>query len=446
VLPEPACAAAEGQLSRYFTGGLWRHGDFVKLWSAETVSQFGTQVSLLALPLVAILVLDSSAFAVAVLGTIEFLPFILFALPAGVWVDRLRRKPILVAGDLGRAVLLASVPVAYFADALTIWQLYVVALGAGVLTIFFDVAYQSYLPSLVSRDELIEGNSKLAATASVSEFAGFSISGWLVQVFSGPFAILVDAVSFVVSAGFLRTIRAPEPPRGAVEQRGSAFSEAVDGMRVVVRDPLLRSLAGVTPLASFGIGMFFATYMIFVTRSLGFNPGVLGVIFGLGGISSLFGAVLAGTFARRYGIGVTMIAGIAMMGISMFFIPIAQGATVVAAGLLIAQQIFGDGMYMVFDINATSLRQAIAPQQVLGRITAFNRMLDLGFTLIGILIGGVIGQTVGLRTALCIGAGAMIVAAAWLFVSPVRNVVAAPAREEPFATALDPTLSHPPIV
>jgi len=431
---------------RFRLEGLWQHPDFVRLWTAQTISVFGSLITGTALPFTAILALDASPIQVALLAASNHVPGLIFALAAGVWVDRLPRRPVMIAADLGRAALLVSIPITYAFDALTIWQLYVVALGAGVLTIFFDVAYQSYLPSLVSRDELIEGNSKLAATASVSEFAGFSISGWLVQVFSGPFAILVDAVSFVVSAGFLRTIRAPEPPRGAVEQRGSAFSEAIDGMRVVVQDPLLRSLAGVTPLASFGIGMFFATYMIFVTRSLGFNPGVLGVIFGLGGISSLFGAVLAGTLARRYGIGVTMITGIAMMGISMFFIPIAQGATVVAAGLLIAQQIFGDGMYMVFDINATSLRQAIAPEQALGRITAFNRMLDLGFTLIGILIGGVIGQTVGLRTALCIGAGAMIVAAAWLFVSPVRNVVAAPAREEPFATALDPTLSHPPIV
>ncbi len=427
--------------------GLWQHPDFVRLWTAQTISVFGSLITGTALPFTAILALDASPLQVAFLAASNHVPGLIFAVAAGVWVDRLPRRPVMIVADLGRAALLVSIPITYAFDALTIWQLYVVALGAGVLTIFFDVAYQSYLPSLVSREELIEGNSKLAATASVSEFAGFSVSGWLVQVFSGPVAILVDAVSFVVSAGFLRTIRAPEPPRGAVEQRQSALTEAVEGMRAVMRDPLLRSLAGVTPLASFGIGMFFATYMIFVTRGLGFNPGVLGVIFGLGGISSLFGAVLAGAFARRYGIGVSMIAGIAMMGISMLFIPIAQGATAVAAGLLIAQQISGDGMYMVFDINATSLRQAIAPEQVLGRVNAFNRMLDLGFTLIGILIGGVIGQTIGLRPALYIGAGAMIAAAAWLFLSPVRHVVAAPPREEePLATALDPTLAHPPIV
>ncbi|MEX2159136.1 MAG: MFS transporter [Dehalococcoidia bacterium] len=374
------------------------------------------------------------------------LPGLVFGLVAGVWVDRLRRLPVMIAADLGRAALLVSIPIAYAFDALRIEQLYAVALAAGVLTIIFDVAYQSYVPTIVSRDELIEGNSKLAATASVSEFAGFSVSGWLVQIFSGPFAILVDAISFVISAVFLRSIRTPEPPPPPQEERAGALAEAVEGMRAVVRDPLLRSLAGATPLAAFGTGMFFATYMIFVTRGLGFHPGVLGVIFGLGGISSLFGAVLAGGAARRFGAGPAMIAGLAMMGISMLFIPIAQGATVIAAGLLIAQQISGDGMFMVFEINATSLRQAIAPERMLGRVNAFNRMLDLGFTLAGILIGGIIGQTAGLRPALYIGAGFMLAGAVWLLASPARSIAMPPAAEEPLATALDPTLPHPPIV
>jgi predicted MFS family arabinose efflux permease len=217
-------------------------------------------------------------------------------------------------------------------------------------------------------------------------------------------------------------------------------------MRAVVRHPLLRSLAIATPLAAFGTGMFFATYMIFVTRGLGFNPGVLGVIFGLGGISSLVGAMAAGPAARRFGSGPAMIAGMTMMGVSMLFIPIARGETALAAGLLIAQQISGDGMFMIADINATSLRQAIAPERMLGRVNAFNRMLDLGFTLAGILIGGAIGQTIGLRPALYIGAGSMLAAGLWLLVSPVRNVLTAPALEEPLSIALDPILPHPPIV
>ncbi len=426
--------------------GLWRHPDFIKLWAGQTISAFGSLITGTALPFTAILALDASPLEVALLAASNHVPGLVFGVAAGVWVDRLRRRPVMIAADLGRAALLISIPITYAFDALTIWQLYAVALGAGGLTIFFDVAYRAYLPTLVSRDELIEGNSKLAATASVSEFAGFSVSGWLVQIFSGPFAVLVDSISFVVSALFLRSIRAPEPAPLPSEERTGALAEAIEGMRAVLRDPLLRAMAGATPLASFGIGMFFATYMIFVTRGLGFHPGVLGVIFGLGGISSLFGAMLAGGFARRFGAGPSMIAGITMMGISMLFIPLAHGATVLAAGLLIAQQISGDGMFMVFDINSTSLRQSIAPEGMLGRVTAFNRMLDLGFTLLGILIGGAIGQTAGLRPALYVGAAMMLAAAVWLFLSPVRRVIAAPLQEEPLATALDPTLPHPPIV
>lgn len=431
---------------RFRLEGLWKHPDFVKLWTAQTISVFGSLITGTALPFTAILVLDASPIEVAVLAAANHVPGLVFALVAGVWVDRLPRRPLMIVADLGRALLLASVPLAYAFDALTIGQLYVVALGAGILTIFFDVAYQSYLPTLVTKDELIEGNSKLAATASISEFAGFSVSGWLVQVFSGPFAVLVDALSFVISAVFLREIRASEPPPALVEDREGALAEAVEGTRTVMRDPILRSLAGVTPLASFGVGMFFATYMIFVTRSLGFQPGLLGVIFGLGGLSSLAGAVLAGPLARRFGVGTAMFAGLAVMGISMLFIPIAYGATVAAAVLLIAQQVTGDGMFMVFEINSTSLRQAVAPEAMLGRVNAFNRMLDLAFTLLGIIIGGLIGQVWALRPALYIGAGALLAAAAWLYFSPARKVAAAPDPETPVTTLLDPALPHPPIV
>jgi predicted MFS family arabinose efflux permease len=295
----------------------------------------------------------------------------------------------------------------------------------------------------VSRDELVEGNSKLAATASVSEFAGFSISGWLVQAFSGPIAVLVDSVSFVFSALFVRSIQKPEPAPPPPETRTGVWAEAKDGLRVVAHDPRLRALAIAEPFNAAGTGMFFATYMIFVTRGLGFEPGVLGVIFGLGGISSLIGATMAGRAARRFGTGPTIIVGIAMMGVSMYFIPLAQGPTAVAAGLLIAQQLFGDGMYMIYDINATSLRQSIAPEEALGRVNAFMRILGLGSVLVGIILGGEIAERVGLRAALTIGASGMIICATLLFFSPIRTVRAAPsAEDEPLLAELE---VYPPI-
>ena len=421
--------------------GLWRHPDFVKLWTGQTISVFGSLITGTALPFTAILVLDASPIEVALLSASNHVPGVIFGLGAGVWVDRLRRRPVMIAADLGRAAILMTIPIAYFLDALTLAQLYAVALGAASLTIFFDVAYQAYLPTLVSRDELVEGNSKLAATASVSEFAGFGVSGWLVQIFSGPAAVLVDSVSFVVSAVFVRSIRTAEPLPPPAETRTGILTEAADGLRAVMRDPTLRALAIAEPFNAAGSGMFFATYMIFVTRGLDFEPGVLGVIFGLGGVSSLVGAMAAGPAARRFGTGATIIAGIAMMGVSMYFIPIAQGATLAAAGLLIAQQLFGDGMYMIFDINATSLRQAIAPERVLGRVTAFMRILGLSSVLAGILIGGTIGETIGLRAALTVGASSMIVCATLLFFSPIRTLRAAHATE-PLVPEIDP---YPPL-
>ena len=191
-------------------GGLWRHPDFLKLWSAETISQFGSQVTGLALPLVAIITLDVSAFEVALLGIIEFAPFILISLPAGVWVDRWPRRPVLIIGDLGRAALLATIPIAYAFDALTISQLYIVGFLFGILTVFFDVAYMSYLPSLVRRDQLVDGNSKLEISRSGAQLAGPALAGVLIQALKAPLAILVDAFSFVASGLFVLRIRKHE--------------------------------------------------------------------------------------------------------------------------------------------------------------------------------------------------------------------------------------------
>ena len=218
-------------------GGLWRHPDFLKLWSAQTISLVGTQISQLAIPLAAILVLDASAFEVAVVGVAEFLPFLLFALPAGVWVDRLPRRPILVIADVGRGVALATIPLFYAFDALTIWQLYAVGFVVGTLTVFFDVAYQSYLPSLVSRDQLVDGNSKLEVSRSAASLAGPGIAGVLVAAITAPYAILVDAISFFVSGGFVAAIRRREPPPERAEER--SMRRELDGGPALPAGPSL---------------------------------------------------------------------------------------------------------------------------------------------------------------------------------------------------------------
>jgi MFS family permease len=228
--------------------GLWQHPDFVRLWAGQTISVFGSLITGTALPFTAILALDASAFEVGLLAASRTVPSLLIGPFAGVWADRLARRPLMIAADLARAVLLATIPLAYAFDALHIEQLYAVAFATGALTMIFDVAYQSYLPSLVTREELIEGNSKLQATSSVAEFGAFSLGGWLVQILSGPLAILIDAVTFVFSALFVRAIRAPEPAVAAVpaEGRPGVGREFVEGLRAVldwelatVGDPLM---------------------------------------------------------------------------------------------------------------------------------------------------------------------------------------------------------------
>ena len=256
-------------------GGLWLHRDFRSLWAAETISVFGTGISQLALPLVAVITLDASAFEVALLGVIEFAPFILISLPAGVWVDRMRRKPILVIADLGRAFLLASIPVAYWLDILTIWQLYVVGFVVGILTVFFDVAYQSYLPSLVARDQLVEGNSKLEISRSAAQLTAPGLSGVLVEAIRAPGTVLVDAISFFLSAIFLFRIRTEEraPQTRAEREAGPGMKEEVkEGLRWVFGNRYLRWIAASTATFNFFGNIIFAVYLVFAVRTLGLRP------------------------------------------------------------------------------------------------------------------------------------------------------------------------------
>ena len=230
-------------------GGLWRHPDFLKLWSSQSISLLGTEISQLAIPLAAILVLDASAFEVAAIGVAEFLPFLLFALPAGVWVDRLRRRPILVIADVGRGLALATIPVFYAFDALTIWQLYVVTFAVGTLTVFFDVAYQSYLPSLVNREQLVDGNSKLEVSRSAASLAGPGIAGVLVAAITAPYAILVDAISFFASGGFIFGIRREEPPPEKAEQP-SMRKELAEGLRYLLGHRYWRPITATVALSN----------------------------------------------------------------------------------------------------------------------------------------------------------------------------------------------------
>jgi len=402
-------------------GALWHSPDFRRLWAAQTVSQFGSEITGLALPLLAILVLGASTFEVAALAVVDWLPFFLFSLPAGVWIDRLPRRPILIAADLGRAAVLGSIPLAYLLDVLTLGQLYLVGLLAGTFTVFFDLSYQSYLPSVVERDELAEGNSKLEVSRSSAQVAGPGLAGVLVSALTAPYAILVDAVSFLGSALFLSRIARPErTPERAHEERAGFRAEIREGLRFVLRHPILRPIVLFVGVSNVFVTMLFAIYLVYAVRELDLDATTIGVIFSLGSVGSLVGALTANRVARRVGIGPGLIAVATTGGLGLLLIPLATGDFVIPF-LVLANVLWGFFVLNYF-VSAISLIQAITPDHLLGRTNASRRFVVQGVIPVGALLGGTLGTVLGLRTTIAIGAIGASVAVLPLLFSPLRAV------------------------
>jgi MFS family permease len=404
-------------------GALRRNANFVNLWGAATVSTFGSLVTRTALPFTAILLLDASPSAISVLRVSELLPGFAFGLIAGAWVDRLSRKPIMIATDLSRALLVAVVPLAAFLGWLGLGHLYVIAALVSVLSVFFDVAYQSFLPSLVKNDELVEANSKLSAAMSVAEASAFSSAGWLIQLLTAPVAMLVDALTFIVSAGLVARIKEPELRAKPIasESRPSIASDVMEGLRAVWRQPILRGMVVAGVAQNLAFGLVGTAFLLYVNQEVGFDPGILGMIFAVGGVSSFLGAMIAGRLPR-YGTGAVMVASLLLAAIGQSFVPLATAANAVGLLFLVGQQIVADSALTVYDINQVSLRQAIAPAHVLGRINASVRVTEIGAVLLGTIVAGYIGETVGLRETLWAGVGLSLLAAVALALSPVRAV------------------------
>ena len=406
------------------TGGLWRHSDFLKLWSAETISVFGSTIDDIAFPLVAILVLDASAFEVAVLGAVLFLPFIFFTLPAGVWVDRLPRRPILIVGDFGRAALYASVPIAYVADVLTLWQLYVVGFLVGGFQVFFDVAYMSYLPALVDRDEIVEGNSKFEISRSAAQISGPGLGGILVAILTAPYAVLVDALSFVASGLFLLGIRKPEPKPEVATVDGrkpSMWHELKEGLRFVLDNPNLRAQAGCTATSNFFGSVAFSIVLVFAVRELGLSPGVIGLVFSVGAAGSLLAAFTATRISRRFGIGPTSIVVAALFAPSWILWALAPAGNEAIPFLVAAQLVFGFTV-VVYNIAQVSYRQAICPPRLQGRMNSVMRFIVWGTIPLGTISGGALATWIGLRETMVVGAIGGGLAFLWLLFSPQRHL------------------------
>ncbi len=421
---------------------LLRHRDFLKLWSAETISQFGTQVTVLALPIIAATTLNVTPFEFGMLATIEFLPFILLSLPAGVWVDRLRRRPILIAGDLVRAAALISIPIAFALDALTIWQLYIVGFINGCATVFFDVAYQSYLPSLVDRDQIVDGNAKLQTSVSAAQITGPGAAGLLIGAFTAPFAILIDALSFVASALFMFAIRRHETGAGAGPQRTAASGRRCDRRSSRASDTSGgNGSCAASPrrpaCSNFFSNVVYSILILYLVRELLFTPELLGLAFSVGAVGFLLGALIANRVASRFGVGPTIVASALAFGPSALLIAVAPPDVAVP---FVAASVFIGGLGgAIYNINQVSLRQAITPERMQGRMNATMRFIVWGTIPIGATVGGLLGGVIGLHETIWIGAiGGTFVFLPVLF-SPVRSLERIPDPEpddlEPVAGA-----------
>ncbi|HEY1337610.1 MAG TPA: MFS transporter [Bryobacteraceae bacterium] len=407
---------------------LHRDPDFVKLWVGQAISQIGSRVTREGLPLTAVMVLGATPLEMGFLNGASAAAILTFGLFAGAWADRLRRRPILIASDLGRALLLGSVPVAALLHRLGMPQLYVIAAAAGLLTVLFDVSYQAFIPSLVGPDNLLEGNSKLAVSESVAEIAGPGLTGVLVQLLTAPIAIAVDAISFLVSAGSLALLRKPEP---APERHESPdmLREIREGISASWHNPLLRAFMLRTATAGFFGGMMGSLYVLFAIRTLGLRPAILGAVISIGGVSALCGAFLTERIVRRFGVGPTIVGSAVLTGVAAFFNPMAHGSTATAVAFLAAAQI-NDAGWVTYTVNETSVRQAVVPSRLLGRVNSAMHLLFRGLLPLGAFAGGALAQVIGVRSTMFVASAGFLLSSLWLIFSPVRKLRKLPASAQ----------------
>jgi len=400
---------------------LWRHADFMKLWSGQTISELGSRITRDGLPLVALLVLGASPLQMGVITALGSLVVLLISLPAGAWVDRLRRKPIMLVADIGRALIIAVVPIAALTQQLRLEQLYLVVAVNGGLTVLFNAAYEAYLPSLISRENLVEGNSKLALSSSLAEVLGPGLAGFLVQLFTAPIALALDAASFLASIASLVLIRTPEPPPAAIETRRHLVHEIVEGVRWVWADRRLRALALAGGTRSFFGNFIGVLYSLYAIRVLGLDAAALGVTIAMGGVGSLVGAAMADRAANRFGLGRALIGSALFSGALTFLIPLANGSVLQAMLILMLSQLGGDALSTIHGITTISLRQSVTPDRLLGRTSTSLQVLIAGVGPLGALAGGALAEVIGVRETLFIAVTGILLSTGWLIASPLRQ-------------------------
>lgn len=392
--------------------------DFRRLWLADAISQIGTRMTFLAAPLLATLYLNASTFEVALVRTFESLAYLLFGLLAGAWVDRVRCRPVLIATDLGRAVLLLTVPAAALFGVLALWQLYVVMFAVGLLTVFFDVAHQSYLPRLLPPSKLVDANAKLAANASVAALTGAGAGGWLVQLLTAPFVFVLDALSMLWSALWVRSIKHREPPVPRAPDRHLG-REIKEGVRFVARHPLLRPIALNTATVVLCQAAGMGVSIVFLVRDIGLSAGVIGLL----GVIGLVGALLAAAVTRRlvdrFGQVRALMAGAACIGPAF----LVQGFTTPGWGLAwwVVSGFVASFCIVLTNVVMATIRQTVCPPTLLGRVNATMELTMWGVMPLGSLLGGVLGTVLGTRATLLWSGAAACLGVLWLVAAPAAR-------------------------
>jgi len=409
--------------------GLWRHPDFLKLWAGETISLLGSQVTLLAIPLVAAMTLNATPLQMGILGTVQYIPWLLIGLLVGAWVDRLRRRPVMVMADLGRTVLLGLIPLAAVAGILRMEHLYVVGFLVGIMNVFFDVAYAAYLPTLVPRDRLVEGNSKLQVTASIAEIGGPGLAGGLVQLVTAPLAIAADALSFLVSALSLTWIGTPELKPPPTDDSRNLLVEIREGLRLVFSNPILRAFALASVTTNFFVDVHLAVFVLYATRGLGISPVILGSIYAVGSVGGLLGSLFAERLVKWLGLGPVIVGAQIIVTLAVLAIPLSGRQFWIAVPLIVIAEALWGFAVVVYVVNTVSLRQAITPNQFQGRVTASLRFVTWGVAPLGFLLGGILGETIGLQATLLVAVAGPLLSVACLVFSPVPGLREPPAPE-----------------
>ena len=399
---------------------------FRRFWLGQSISLFGDQISLIAVPLTAVLVLHANAAQMGYLIAAELAPNLFFALHAGAWVDRRgRRRQTMIATDLGRGALIATVPLAYAFDALTIQQLYVIAFLVGTLSLLFQVSHASLFVSIVPRESYVAANSLLAGSRAFSFVAGPSLGGILVQLLKAPFALVVDAVSYLFSAFYLGSISPEEPPIEKAER-----GQVVAGARYVMRTPAIRSALLATATINLFNFIFWALFILYAVRSLHVRAGTLGLVLGAGAVGGLIGSLITTRLGRTMGIGPTFLLGCVVFPTPLLLVPLAGGPKPLVLAMLFLAE-FGSGLgVMILDISAASIFAALVPHRLRSRVSGAYTLVNYGVRPVGSLIGGFLGSTIGLRPTLWIATAGAIAGFLWLLPSPIPKMRELPEAAE----------------